>query len=133
MTLMAQHCPKTWLFGFGIIAVLAVVLIGVPSHGQTGKALTKEDIAQLQAKYEADLTAAKKAGLDKQFSTDFFAKADEYAAKGSAALKAVGDQPPESVEADASKRLWSRLAPPHPIDDLGRVTGDLGHRPLKVL
>src|SRR5713226_3318693 len=88
MTLKAQHCPKTWLFGFGILAVLAVVLIGVPSHGQTGKALTKEDIAQLQAKYEADLAAAKKAGLDKQFSPDYFAKADEYAAKGAAALKA---------------------------------------------
>ncbi len=123
MTLKAQHCPRTWLFGFGIIAALALVLIGVPTHAQPAKTLTKEDIAALQAKYDADLAAAKKAGLDRQFSPDYFAKADEYAAKGAAALKAG-----KLLEAreDYNKARWELPArPPDFPENIARVFGNV--------
>src|SRR5216684_3290945 len=90
MTLSARRLLRSRLPETLLLSALTVVLFLVTSSkaADPPKELTKQDIAALQAKYEADLAAAKKDALDKRFSPDFYTRAADYAAKGTAALQA---------------------------------------------
>jgi WD domain, G-beta repeat len=85
---MKHQGPATSSFLRPLAAVLAGLglLAAVPGRGDPPKPLSEEAIKERQTKFRAERADADKTGLTKQFSPEWFDRADELAKSGDAAL-----------------------------------------------